>query len=159
MKMLHVIFFFMYNHNRIKLSQTLSNSSDQIPYIETFFRYSIHLKSALQSTKNFIYDKPSLIYLVKDNVTGVTRYLGQRFSKFSLNKSLTIVYSVYYQVTLELCYFSITGEARSFISTIFFKLTSRKSGTEMRQSNYSSFNLKSKKVFHDTLFKACTFNF
>ena len=40
----------------------------------------------------FVYEKPSSICTVKNNITDVTRYANQGFSSFSLNKSYSIVH-------------------------------------------------------------------
>ena len=106
----------------------------------------IHLSSAFMKHKKSLYMTSrawsvwSKIKLYMD----VTHCAGQGFLSFSwMNLIQLLICSVYEYRSLQSNNIS-TRETCYFISTIFFKLALRKSGTDMRQSGNLSFNLKIK---------------
>ena len=105
--------------------------------------------------------EPSLICTVKNNVTDVTRYADQGFSSFPwiIIIQLLICFVYKYDSLQNYVISKLLRKHVLLFPKIFFKMVLQMSGAEMRLSNYLSFNLKIKKVIHNSLFKACTFYF
>ena len=123
-KFLHFLFF---SRKRIKLTKT---RYDSLLKHLNFFGLLTPVVCFVKHKGFFVNDKPSWIYPVKNNVTDVTRYAGQGFLSFFWNKSHEMFFSSLFMSKIHFRVLLTIWQTCSFISTILFKLTSRKSGAE-----------------------------